>query len=66
MEKSDVVSLMESSKSEREWNNNCDKVKDACNGYPDYWYREIVMSGLYDRVSSRFGGSGSKIAISTF
>jgi hypothetical protein len=66
MEKSDVVSLMESSKSESEWNNNCDKVKDACNGYPDYWYREIIMSGLCDRVSSRFGGSGSKISISSF
>jgi hypothetical protein len=66
MDKLEVITLMESSKSENEWNNNCGKVKEACNGYPDYWYREIIMSGLCDRVSSRFGGSGSKIFISTF
>jgi len=64
MDKSEVIALMESSKSDNEWNENCDKVKDACNGYPDYWYREIVMSGLCDRVSQKFGGSGSKITIS--
>ena len=65
MEKSEVIALMESSKSDREWNANCDKVKEACNGYPDYWYSAIVLSGLCDRVSAKYGGSGSKITIST-
>ena len=41
-----VVSLMSSSKSEEEWNANCDKVKAAHKGYPNWWYKEIMMSGL--------------------
>jgi hypothetical protein len=42
-----VVALMESSKTRAEWNANCDAVKTA-NGrdYPDFWYQEIVESGI--------------------
>lgn len=47
-----VISLMESSKSEAEWNENCDKVKKACNGYPDYWFSDIIVSGLAARVQA--------------
>ena len=64
MEKQEVIALMESSKSDEEWNANCDKVKKAYGGYPDYWYAEIVLSGLCDRVSAKYGGSGSRITIS--
>jgi len=46
MNKDEVVKLMESSKSEIEWNANADKVKKACNGYPDFWYKAIVISGI--------------------
>lgn len=46
MSESEVVELMVSSKSEEEWNANCDKVKAACNGYPSFWFHKIVMSGL--------------------
>ncbi len=47
MQKNDVVKLMESSKSENEWNSNCDKVKAAHNGqYPDYWFESIMSSGV--------------------
>ena len=41
-----VKNLMSSSKSEREWNDNCDKVKAANGGYPHWWFLEIVISGL--------------------
>jgi len=41
-----VVELMKSSKSEREWNANCDKVKKACGGYPGFWFRAIILSGV--------------------
>jgi hypothetical protein len=41
-----VQKLMESSKSQIEWNANCDKVKKANNGYPDFWYALIILSGL--------------------
>jgi len=46
MQESEVVELMKSSNSEQEWNDNCDKVKAACDGYPDFWYSAIVMSGV--------------------
>ena len=41
-----VVALMKSSKSEQEWNVNCDKVKAANNGYPAWWYQEIIIGGV--------------------
>lgn len=47
MTEEQVVKMMESSKSEDEWNANCDKVKAAFGGnYPPWWYAKIVMSGL--------------------
>lgn len=46
MDEKQVVELMKSSNSEAEWNSNADKVKKACNGYPDFWYSAIIMSGL--------------------
>lgn len=54
MKKEEVVKLMKSSKSEKEWNENCDKVKKECNGYPDFWYVEIIMSGLAGRKHTEF------------
>lgn len=50
MEREEVKSLMKSSKNEQEWNNNCDKVKKAFNGYPDFWYMDIISSGLKDET----------------
>lgn len=55
MDKDQVSALMESSQTEQEWNNNCDKVKKACNGYPNFWFEVIIMSGLAGRVTARFG-----------
>lgn len=56
MDRADVVSLMESSKSSREWDANCDTVKRAHAGrYPDYWYEAILASGLARRVTTSFG-----------
>jgi hypothetical protein len=51
-----VRALMESSKSDEEWDANCDSVKAANNGYPEFWYDEIVRSGLMGRIiaSSHF------------
>ena len=49
-----VLALMESSKSEAEWNANCDRVKAANGGYPDFWYATIVESGVLARVSATF------------
>lgn len=52
MNQEQVVSLMESSKSEDEWNDNADRVKAECDGYPHWWYGAIVVSGLAYRVSN--------------
>ncbi len=52
--KDDVVSLMESSKTEAEWNTNCDKVITANNGYPQFWYAAIVLSGVMSKTSAKF------------
>jgi len=41
-----VVAFMRSSKSEKEWNANCDKVKAANQGYPDFWLQAVIISGV--------------------
>lgn len=51
----EVVKLMESSKSETEWNANCDAVKQANGGYPAFWYEAILLSGLCARVRATWG-----------
>lgn len=50
MDKNDVIKLMRSSKSEKEWNENCDKVKEEFFGYPDWWYETIIL-GSSGRLS---------------
>jgi len=62
MTEEEVVDLMKSSKSEAEWNTNCDKVKASCDGYPNFWYSAIILSGLCDEVGAPHG-FGSKITI---
>lgn len=54
MNKQEVVDLMKSSKSETEWNANCDKVKKTFGGYPDFWYTAIVLSGIAADVFYNF------------
>ena len=57
MNREQVVALMEGSKSEAEWNANCDKVKEACGDYPDFWFPAILQSGLAKRVAAKWGGT---------
>ena len=52
---SDVRDLMASSKSEKEWNENCDKVKTANDGkYPSPWYFEIILGGVLTTAQSNW------------
>lgn len=55
MDEQEVVDLMESSQTAEEWDNNCDKVKAACGGYPVFWWKAIKLSGLMARVTARWG-----------
>ena len=57
MNEQEVVALMKSSKSEDEWNANCDKVKKVCGGYPPFWYSAIVLSGIAAQIAASFGES---------
>lgn len=57
MNQQEVVALMKSSQSEAEWNANCDKVKRACGGYPDFWQSAIIQSGIAREIATKFGGS---------
>lgn len=56
MTKEQVIALMASSKSSKEWDENCDKIKrytrsvEPNKEYPDYWYDEIILSGLFNRT----------------
>ena len=57
MTEKEVVALMESSKTSKEWNKNCDIVKAKCGGYPSFWFAAILLSGLANRVLERCGSS---------
>jgi hypothetical protein len=59
MTEEQVIDLMRSSKSEGEWNFNCEKVKQACGGYPEFWYKSIILSGLCNETSKNWGGSNA-------
>lgn len=50
MTQEEVVSLMQSSRNEIEWNNNADKVKRQCGGYPRFWFESIMLSGVANNV----------------
>ncbi len=65
MDKQEVIELMKSSRSEDEWNTNCDAVKKACGGYPEFWHEAIVASGLAQETAASFGGSAD-INVSAF
>jgi hypothetical protein len=46
----EVKALMRSSNNEQEWDANCETVKAKCNGYPSWWFQEIVVSGFMNEV----------------
>jgi len=60
MSKQEVVELMESSKSESEWNENCNTVRAAFDGnYPSFWYATIIEGGVLSdtRMAGMVSGS---------
>lgn len=55
MDEVEVKTLMASSKSEDEWNRNCQKVKRLCGGdYPKFWFTAIIRSGLALKVEKNY------------
>lgn len=57
-QENDVVDLMLSSKTVDEWNDNCDRVKEANGGqYPGFWYKSIIQSGVLARSRDNWPAS---------
>ena len=50
-----VSAFMATSRNEAEWNDNCDAVKAANKGYPNFWFDTIVLSGLMDKTLKAVG-----------
>ena len=50
MTQQQVLDLMKSSKNEEEWDQNCDAVSEAFGGYPDFWNKLIIASGVASQV----------------
>lgn len=49
-----LASFMSEARNNNDWNKRCDMVKKVCSGYPSYWFETIILSGLYNRVSSNW------------
>lgn len=55
MTDNEVVALMKSSKTEAEWNGNCDAVKKAFDGQcPSFWFPLILASGVMALTVAEF------------
>jgi hypothetical protein len=65
MNKQQVIELMQSSRTEEEWNANCSKVRKACGGYPEFWHSAIIASGIARRVAASYGSSTDMKAVAT-
>lgn len=51
------IEMMRGSKTEAEWNANCNTVKTAHGGYPADWFTKIIMSGLMAATAAKFGST---------
>lgn len=56
MTEDNVVELMKQSKTQEEWNTNCNTVKAAFNGqYPDFWETAVVAADLENKTKKKNG-----------
>jgi hypothetical protein len=57
----EIITLMKSSKSQFEWDENVKKVKRSYSGrMPDFWQKQIIESGLYGAVLGKFSKAEKK------
>ena len=49
MTREDVLALMESSKSLKEWDKNTETVENEFGELPSFWYTEIMIMDVYGR-----------------
>ena len=55
----DEIHLLESCRSAHDWSTACDLIKEARGGhlYPPDWWDKVKLSGLMDRILSRWESS---------
>jgi len=55
MDRRTANQALRDAKTEEEWNGVIDEVKKANNGdYPDWWYEDIIASGVVDAKAATF------------
>ena len=54
---SEEIQSLEAATTAQQWNDATDKIKAAHGGYPSDWFAKVSLSGLGDRVASRFNQS---------
>lgn len=54
MSKEEILSLVRECRSAADWDYVCGLAKAEGQGkYPDWWYDEVILSGLFSEVSKR-------------
>ena len=51
MTREEVTKFMTDAKNVDDWNERCDLVKKTFNGYPDFWYEDIIATGMAGKIS---------------
>ena len=53
------LAMLEACQSANDWSEATKKIKEAREqSYPEDWWEKVKMSGMMDRIFSRWGGSG--------
>ena len=53
------LAMLEACQSANDWSEATKKIKDARGqSYPEDWWEKVKLSGMMDRILSRWGGSG--------
>ncbi len=61
MNREEVLNLMRTSKTSEIWAENCAKIKKSHGGsYPEYWYAEVIASGL---INEALNSKANRISI---
>lgn len=49
------LQLLRSTKNSNEWNDACQAIKKAHDGYPIDWYEKVFLSGLTQKIADTWG-----------
>jgi hypothetical protein len=52
MSREEVIALMQTSRNEKEWNENYDLMVKNCGGPPHFWFETIMLSGIANKIQN--------------